>query len=192
MAARLESHHHRTTRPRLSQHQNRRMPLASLPAATHYDVIAVDAYRPPYIPFHLTTVEFFTLAREHLAPDGVVVVNVGRTDTDATLVDAIAASRATTLERLLFALGIRDVGEATAKQLARWFGGLDALIAGCLEKDRARRPQTAQAVVDSLDRLASRRAWTPSDAAAWWNDYRRRAASRPVPANAEAGDGDTR
>jgi hypothetical protein len=55
-------------------------------------VIAVDAYRPPYIPFHLTTVEFFTLAREHLAPDGVVVVNVGRTDTDATLVDAIAAT----------------------------------------------------------------------------------------------------
>ena len=66
--------------------------LASLPAATHYDVIAVDAYRPPYSPFHLTTVEFFTLAREHLAPDGVVVVNVGRTDTDATLVDAIAAT----------------------------------------------------------------------------------------------------
>jgi spermidine synthase len=56
------------------------------------DVIAVDAYRPPYIPFHLTTVEFFTLARNRLADDGVVAVNVGRTHTDYSLVDAIAAT----------------------------------------------------------------------------------------------------
>jgi spermidine synthase len=56
------------------------------------DVIAVDAYRPPYIPFHLTTVEFFTLARDRLAEDGVVAVNVGRTHTDYSLVDAIAAT----------------------------------------------------------------------------------------------------
>lgn len=52
----------------------------------------MDAYRPPYIPFHLTTVEFFTLARAHLASDGVVAVNVGRTHTDYSLVDAIAAT----------------------------------------------------------------------------------------------------
>jgi spermidine synthase len=57
-----------------------------------YDLIAVDAYRPPYIPFHLTTVEFFQLARDRLADDGVVAVNVGRTTTDYSLVDAIAAT----------------------------------------------------------------------------------------------------
>ena len=57
-----------------------------------YDVVALDAYRPPYIPFHLTTVEFFDLARQHLNPNGVVVVNVGRTQTDYRLVDAIAAT----------------------------------------------------------------------------------------------------
>ncbi len=57
-----------------------------------YDLIAVDAYRPPYIPFHLTTVEFFQLARDRLAEDGVVAVNVGRTHTDYSLVDAIAAT----------------------------------------------------------------------------------------------------
>jgi predicted membrane-bound spermidine synthase len=57
-----------------------------------YDVIALDAYRPPYIPFHLTTVEFFDLARRRLNPDGVVVVNVGRTQDDYSLVDAIAAT----------------------------------------------------------------------------------------------------
>lgn len=65
--------------------------------------------------------------------------------------------------------------------------GLDALVAACLEKDRARRPQSAQAVVDALDRLASRLAWTQSDAAAWWSEYRSsRAASRP--GNPLAGD----
>jgi DNA ligase (NAD+) len=45
------------------------------------------------------------------------------------LIDAIAHSRQTTLERFLYALGIPDVGESTAKVLARWFGGLDALMA---------------------------------------------------------------
>ncbi len=44
------------------------------------------------------------------------------------LVAAIAASRDTTLERLLFALGIRDVGESTAKTLARHFGALAPLL----------------------------------------------------------------
>lgn len=57
-----------------------------------YDVIAVDAYRPPYIPFHLTTREFFEEARRHLAQDGVVAINVGRTATDDSLVDALAAT----------------------------------------------------------------------------------------------------
>jgi eukaryotic-like serine/threonine-protein kinase len=57
--------------------------------------------------------------------------------------------------------------------------GIDALIAACLEKDRARRPQSAQAVVDTLDRLASRLAWTQSDASAWWTGYRARVSSRP-------------
>lgn len=44
------------------------------------------------------------------------------------LVNAINASRSTTLERLLFALGIKDVGESTAKTLARHFGALDPLV----------------------------------------------------------------
>jgi spermidine synthase len=60
--------------------------------AERCDVVAVDAYRPPYIPFHLTTVEFFTLARDRLGEDGVVAVNVGRTHTDYSLVEAIAAT----------------------------------------------------------------------------------------------------
>ncbi|HSI79210.1 MAG TPA: fused MFS/spermidine synthase [Solirubrobacterales bacterium] len=42
-----------------------------------YDVIMVDAYRQPYIPFYLTTTEFFELARDRLAPGGLVIVNAG-------------------------------------------------------------------------------------------------------------------
>jgi predicted membrane-bound spermidine synthase len=59
---------------------------------THYDVVAIDAYRPPYIPFQLTTVEFFAQVRDHLTHDGVVAVNVARTETDYALVDAIAGT----------------------------------------------------------------------------------------------------
>lgn len=66
--------------------------LAQQAAEVRFDVIAVDAYRPPYIPFHLTTVEFFALVRQHLSEEGVVAVNVGRTDTNYALVDAMAAT----------------------------------------------------------------------------------------------------
>ena len=59
-----------------------------------YDVIAIDAYRPPYIPFHLTTVEFFQEVRQHLSPDGVVAINVGRTADDYSLVDALSSTLA--------------------------------------------------------------------------------------------------
>ncbi len=57
-----------------------------------YTVIGVDAYRPPYIPWHLTTVEFFQQVRDHLEDDGAVVVNVGRTQTDRRLIDALTAT----------------------------------------------------------------------------------------------------
>jgi len=43
------------------------------------------------------------------------------------LIEAIDRSRATTLERFLFALGIQHVGESTAKALAQWFGDLQLI-----------------------------------------------------------------
>jgi DNA ligase (NAD+) len=51
----------------------------------------------------------------------------------ANLQAAIAGSRNTTLPRFLFALGIRDVGEATAAALARQFGDLASLRAADVE-----------------------------------------------------------
>ncbi len=57
-----------------------------------YSVIGIDAYRQPYIPFHLTTVEFFEAVEDHLDESGAVVVNAGRTDDDFRLVEVIAAT----------------------------------------------------------------------------------------------------
>ena len=50
------------------------------------------------------------------------------------LLAAIAATRERPLARLLFALGIRDVGEATARALAQHFGGIEALAAASVEE----------------------------------------------------------
>ncbi|MHB1292854.1 MAG: NAD-dependent DNA ligase LigA [Sulfuricella sp.] len=62
---------------------------------------------------------------------------------------AIEASKKTTLARFIFALGIRNVGEATAKDLARHFGGLAALMAadeGALQQAPDVGPVVAQSI----------------------------------------------
>jgi spermidine synthase len=41
-----------------------------------FDIILVDAYRGPFVPFHLLTREFYQLVSERLKPGGVVVQNV--------------------------------------------------------------------------------------------------------------------
>ena len=66
--------------------------LAQQPPDRQWDLIAIDAYRPPYLPFHLTTVEFFQLVERHLTGNGVLAINVGRTATNFALVDALAAT----------------------------------------------------------------------------------------------------
>lgn len=57
-----------------------------------YDVIGVDAYKLPYIPWNLTTVEFFQSVRDHLTERGVLAINVGRTAQDRRLIEAFAAT----------------------------------------------------------------------------------------------------
>jgi hypothetical protein len=57
-----------------------------------YDLVGIDAYRQPYIPFHLTTRQFFQEVRDHLTPNGVAVINAGRTETDYRLVDVIGST----------------------------------------------------------------------------------------------------
>lgn len=57
-----------------------------------YDVITVDAYKVPYIPWHMTTKEYYEEIRSHLSDDGVLAINVGRGPDDRRLVEAITAT----------------------------------------------------------------------------------------------------
>ena len=60
-----------------------------------YDIISIDAYRPPYIPASMVTREFFQIVKDHLKPDGVMVINVGRSTTDRSLINSLYATAST-------------------------------------------------------------------------------------------------
>ena len=71
-----------------------------------------------------TPADIFQLKKDELAE----MERMGEKSAE-NLVDSIDESRSTTLERFLYALGIREVGEATASSLASYFGALDAIVA---------------------------------------------------------------
>ncbi|MBI1856248.1 MAG: fused MFS/spermidine synthase, partial [Chloroflexi bacterium] len=60
-----------------------------------YNIIAVDAYRPPYIPPHMTTREFYQIAYDHLTDNGVLTINVGSAPGDRRLINGLATTMAT-------------------------------------------------------------------------------------------------
>jgi spermidine synthase len=60
-----------------------------------YSIISLDAYRPPYIPWHLTTQEFFQMVRDRLNDDGVLAMNVGRAPEDRRLIDGLVGTIST-------------------------------------------------------------------------------------------------
>jgi len=68
------------------------------------------------------------------------------------VVAAIEASKDTTLARFIYALGIRHVGEATAKDLARHFGSLDALLAAS-EAELLEVPDVGPVLAESISRF---------------------------------------
>jgi spermidine synthase len=98
-----------------------------------YDVVAIDAYRLPYIPWQLTTREFFLEVRDHLTKEGVVVINVGRTPGDRRLVDGMVG----TLTSVFPSVHVVDV-PATFNTIVY----------------ATRQPTDPGNVVDNLDRLA--------------------------------------
>lgn len=57
-----------------------------------YDIISVDAYRPPYIPWHMTTQEFFQETYARLNDNGVLVINIGRGPDDRRLIDSMTST----------------------------------------------------------------------------------------------------
>lgn len=72
------------------------------------------------------------------------------------ILDALEASKNTTLTRFIYALGIRNVGEATARDLAKHFGNLPALMQADIEKLLEVNdvgPIVAQSIVDFFGEL---------------------------------------
>jgi spermidine synthase len=76
--------------------------------STRYDAIFIDAYRQPYIPFYLTTREFFALVRAHLRAGGVAIVNVGHPPGSDALERVISATA-----HAVFPVVARDPSEPT-------------------------------------------------------------------------------
>ena len=90
-------------------------------SAGGYEAIMVDAYRQPYIPFYLTSREFFELARQRLVPGGVVIVNVGHPQGSRALERVLGRTMAAAFPRVL-----RDPIEPTNTLLVAGAGQLSA------------------------------------------------------------------
>ncbi len=106
-----------------------------------FDLIVVDAYRQPYIPFYLSTREFFALAHEHLTPRGMVVINVGHPETSDGLEKVLTATMGAELRTV-----VRDPSEPTNTMLV----GTDAPVsAGALRAAIPRMPDDLQPVADA-------------------------------------------
>ncbi len=115
----------------------------------NFDVIIVDAYRQPYIPFYLATEEFFELAHERLAPGGVVLVNVGHPEGSDALETVLGSTMAE-----VFPTVLRDPEEPTNTLLL----GTDAPASAerLLESVRMLPPELQSIAVTEAGRLEPR------------------------------------
>ncbi len=134
-------------------------------SAGGYDAIMVDAYRQPYIPFYLTTREFFALARERLAPGGVAIVNVGHPEGGSELERVLGRTMATAFPRVL-----RDPIEPTNTLLV---GGDGALSPSRLRRNAAALPESLRplalaAAADLRPRLRGGEVYTDDRAPVEW------------------------
>jgi len=130
-----------------------------------YDLIVVDAYHQPYVPFYLATREFFALVRERLAPGGIVALNVAAVPDDDRLVRAIGRTIAAELPQVL---------EWPALRFNTLVLGLTEPLA---ENELRRRLRSGPADLTPLRNLlardvrsleASGRAWTDDRAPVEW------------------------
>ena len=95
------------TAPKLTTHTADARPFLRQ-SDKRYDAIFVDAYRQPYIPFYLSTREFFELVEERLNPGGVVIVNVGHPENSEDLEQVLSSTMRSTFTNV-----VRDPAQAT-------------------------------------------------------------------------------
>ena len=125
-----------------------------------FDVIAIDAYRQPYIPFYLATREFFELAAERLAPGGAVVINVGHPEGNDDLERVIGATMATAFETVVRdpvadtnTLLLATQGEATGDRLVEATAGMPTELRAVAADEAARiEPRLAGEEIYTDDR----------------------------------------
>jgi spermidine synthase len=146
--------------PRLTTHDDDARPFLRR-TDERYDVVYVDAYHQPYVPFYLTTREFFRLVRERLAPDGIVALNVATVPGDYRLAEAIQTTLAREFPRVFvwqplrfnrIVLGVR--------------GGLD--IAALPRVSDSLRPLTRLLANGLRESDATGEAWTDDHAPVEW------------------------
>lgn len=131
--------------------------LAARAGSQRYDVVGMDAYHQPYIPFHLTTVEFFQLVRAHLTEHGVAVVNAGvGPDGDTRLGDSIAATMSVVFPQVyiidtprlgnqIIVGANRDEGDGLVNFVANYAHMADPALRALMETVVARRYDPAEA-----------------------------------------------
>jgi spermidine synthase len=133
-------------------------------SSRRYSVIGVDAYRLPYIPWHLTTREFFDEARAHLTADGVLVINVGRTFSDRRLIEAMVG----TLQSVFPSVYVADVPDTFNSIL---YATVQPTLAGNLLDNRVRLGDDTPALLrDSLTRVAANLQPTPVSSVVFTDD----------------------
>jgi spermidine synthase len=110
-----------------------------------YDIITLDAYKVPYIPWHLTTQDYFEEVRAQLKEDGVLAINVGRVPGDRRLVEAITATLLTvfptvhtidvpgSLNSIVVATAQPTTADNLAANLAQIGGTADPLLVASLQ-----------------------------------------------------------
>jgi spermidine synthase len=130
-----------------------------------YDLIMVDAYRQPYIPFYLATRDFFELARERLALGGLLIVNVGHPEGGQELERVLGRTMAAAFPRVL-----RYPIEETNTLLVAGEGAFSAarLRANLGALPRRLRPEARRAAAALAPRLPGGDVYTDDRAPVEW------------------------
>ena len=130
-----------------------------------YDLIFIDAYRQPYVPFYLATREFFRLVRERLNPGGIVALNVSTVPGDHRLADAVAGTLATEFPQVVTWQALR---------FNRFVVGLEApqsravMTARLLAAPSAILPDTRLFAANVQTAAPAARPWTDDHAPVEW------------------------
>jgi spermidine synthase len=145
--------------PRLTVHDADARPFLRS-TDERYDLIVVDAYHQPYVPFYLATREFFRLVRARLAPGGIVALNVATVPDDTRLVRAVGGTLAAELPQVLAWPALR----------------FNTIVLGLTEPldeaERRQRLRTGPADLASLRPLLARDARSVEPSGTPWTDDR--------------------